>query len=77
MKTAGDEVITLGLLDAVIQITDEINEEDEDAYNQLIINFSQRVDGALSTEIRIPVVTRHQVLELSNKIKKLAKHFPQ
>lgn len=76
MKTAGEERVTLGILDCVIKITSEINESDEDKYNQLILEFSQRVDCALTHEVRIPVVTKQEVLELSNKLKKLAKHFP-
>jgi hypothetical protein len=75
MKTAKEITTTLGLRDADITVAAEINEKEEIEYNQLIIQVSQ-TDGAFIQETRIPMVTREQILELANNIKKLAKYFP-
>lgn len=76
MKTAQEETVYFDEADAVIDIVAEVNEKEEDVYNQLIFTIYQRTNGTLSHELRIPIVTKKEVLELATKIKKLAKHFP-
>lgn len=76
MKTAKQDKVTLGILNAVIEIEAEVNEKDEDQYNQLRFIFSQQTNSAFSQEIRIYSVSKQEVLELADKIKKLAKYFP-
>ena len=76
MKTAAEYTTTLGILDAQITVVAEINEKDENQYNQLILEFTQEVDAAFLQTIKIPVVSKEQILELADNIKKLAKHFP-
>ena len=77
MKTAKEITTTLGLGDADITVAAEVNEKEEVEYNQFIIQICQQTDAAFMQEIRIPVVTREQVLELANNIKKLAQYFPK
>ena len=76
MKTAAEHETELGILDACITVSAEINEKDEEQYNQLVIDISQRVDSAFQQQIRIPYVTRSQILRLAKNIEKLAKYFP-
>jgi len=76
MKTAAEHETELGILDACITVGAEINEKDEEQYNQLVIDISQRVDSAFQQQIRIPYVTRSQILRLAKNIEKLAKYFP-
>ena len=76
MKTAQEETVYFDEADAIFDIVAEVNEKEEDVYNQLIFIIYQRTNGTLSHELRIPIVTKQEVLDLAAKIKKLAKHFP-
>ena len=77
MKTAKQTETTLGILDAIIKVAAEVNEKDEEGYNQLIFDFCQRVDCAIAHQIRIPCVTKKEVLKLTSNIKQLARYFPK
>ena len=76
MKTVKEISVKLGELGVVIDVIAEVNEKEEDQYNQLIFQLYQRTDTALDTKIRIYSCTKQEVLELGNKIKSLAKYFP-